>query len=103
MEFRGKKKWNPKTDDTEVVLLYFLLPKYIKKRLTVVLFFNIMQFEQVGTGQECPLTSVWNIPQVNWIIIKKKPLIVNQEASLDGSISRFFYFHYFAQILGLFL
>lgn len=43
-----------------------------------------MQFEQVGTGQECPLTPVWNIPQVNRIIIKESLLIGNQEVPLDS-------------------
>lgn len=62
-----------------------------------------MQFEQVGTGQECPLTPVWNIPQVNRIIIKESLLIGNREVSLDASISLFFRFHNLAQIPSLLL
>lgn len=83
-EQKDKKKPHPKTDDTEeVVLLYFLLPNYTKKRLTVFFcFFKIMQFEQVGTRQECPLTPVWNIPQINRIIVKESLLIGNQKGVL---------------------
>lgn len=63
-----------------------------------------MQFERVGTGQECPLTTVWNIPQVNKIIVKESLLIGNQKVVLGWlNHSLFFGFHNFAQILGLLL
>lgn len=97
-----KKNQNPKTDatDEEVGLIYFLFPQFlITKKTAETVFFLDAHCEQVGAGQECPLTPVGNIPQVNRIIGKESLLIGNQR----GSIVLFWVYccHLFAQIPGL--
>lgn len=49
------------------------------------------QFEQVGTWKECPLTPVWNIPQVNRIIGKESLVIGNQRGDL-GRLNQSLFF-----------
>lgn len=61
-----------------------------------------MQFRRVGTGQECPLTPVWNIPQVNRIIVKESLLIGNQKGVL-GQLNQAFFFFLVFMILHKFL
>lgn len=67
------------------------------------MIYNV-QFRQVRTEQERPLTPVWNIPRENRKIGKESLLIGNQRSFLRRlDRSRLFCFSHFAQIPGLFL
>lgn len=94
-EFGGTKNNNIQIQMIQKNLCFFTFCYQIiqRQKERKLFFLNIMPFEQVRTGQECPLTLACNIPQVNKIIIKERLLIGNQKGVLGLF---FFHFHNFS-------